>query len=67
MIQTITHKGLRLFFEKGNGSKLPSEYQTKIALIRQPPSILFRRDYGFLLKDDKLYPVIPTNGYPRFS
>ena len=33
MIQTVTHKGLRLFFEKGNGSKLPAEYLTKIALI----------------------------------
>jgi proteic killer suppression protein len=33
MIQTITHKGLRLFFEKGNGSRLPSEYLTKIGLI----------------------------------
>jgi proteic killer suppression protein len=33
MIQTITHKGLRLFFEKGNGSKLPAEYLSKIALI----------------------------------
>ena len=33
MIQTITHKGLRLFFEKGSGSKLPTEYLKKIALI----------------------------------
>jgi proteic killer suppression protein len=33
MIQTITHKGLRLFFEKGNGSKLPAEYLAKIALV----------------------------------
>jgi toxin HigB-1 len=33
MIQTITHKGLRLFFEKGSGSKLPAEYLSKIALI----------------------------------
>jgi proteic killer suppression protein len=33
MIQTITHKGLRLYFEKGNGSKLPAEHLTKIALI----------------------------------
>jgi proteic killer suppression protein len=33
MIQTIIHKGLRLFFEKGNGSKLPAGYLTKIALI----------------------------------
>jgi proteic killer suppression protein len=33
MIQTITHKGLRLFFEKGNGSKLPAEYLSKIAMI----------------------------------
>jgi len=33
MIQPITHKGLRLFLEKGNGSKLPNEYLTKIALI----------------------------------
>jgi proteic killer suppression protein len=33
MIHTITHKGLRLFFEKGNGSTLPAEYLAKIALI----------------------------------
>lgn len=33
MIQSITHKGLRLFFEKGNGSKLPTEYLTKISWI----------------------------------
>jgi proteic killer suppression protein len=33
MIQTITHKGLRLLFEKGNGSKLPAEYVTRIAMI----------------------------------
>lgn len=33
MIQTIIHKGLRFFFEKGNSSKLPAEYLTKIALI----------------------------------
>jgi len=33
MIQTISHKGLRLFFEKGNGSKLPAGYLSKIALI----------------------------------
>ncbi len=33
MIQTITHKGLRLFFKKGNGSRLPGEYLTKIGLI----------------------------------
>ncbi len=33
MIHTITHKGLHLFFEKGNGSTLPAEYLAKIALI----------------------------------
>ena len=33
MIQTFIHKGLRLYFEKRNGSKLPVEYLTKIALI----------------------------------
>ena len=33
MIQMIIHKGLRLFFEKRNGSKLPADYLTKIALI----------------------------------
>ncbi len=33
MIQTIIHKRVRLFFEKGNGSRLPREYLTKIALI----------------------------------
>lgn len=30
---SVTHKGLRLFFEKGNGSKLPTVYLAKIALI----------------------------------
>jgi proteic killer suppression protein len=33
MIQSIAHKGLRLFYEKGNGSKLPAAYLTKIALV----------------------------------
>ena len=33
MVQTIAHKGLRLYIEKGNGSKLPAEYLSKIALI----------------------------------
>lgn len=33
MIQMITHKGLRLFFERGNSSKLPADYLTKITLI----------------------------------
>jgi len=33
MIATITHKNLRLYFEDGNGSKLPHEQLTKIARI----------------------------------
>lgn len=33
MIKTIRHKGLRLYFENGNGSRLPSEYLNKIGLI----------------------------------
>jgi proteic killer suppression protein len=33
MIQTINHKGLRLFFEKGSGSKLPADYLSRITLI----------------------------------
>jgi proteic killer suppression protein len=33
MIKTITNKGLRLFYEKGNGSKLPTQYVPKIALF----------------------------------
>ncbi|NII26276.1 plasmid maintenance system killer [Pseudoflavitalea sp. X16] len=33
MIQSINHKGLRLFYEKGNGSKLPAEYLMKIAWV----------------------------------
>jgi proteic killer suppression protein len=33
MIATIIHKNLRLYFEDGNGSKLPHEQLTKIARI----------------------------------
>jgi proteic killer suppression protein len=30
VIQTIRHKGLRLYYETGNGSKLPKEQLAKI-------------------------------------
>lgn len=30
MIQSITHKGLRILFEKNDASKLPAEYVPKI-------------------------------------
>lgn len=33
MIKSIDHKRLRLFYEKGNGSKLPAEYLSKIARV----------------------------------
>jgi len=33
MILSIIHKGLRIYYEDGNGSKLPSEYLRKIARI----------------------------------
>lgn len=33
MIQSIYHKGLRLFFEHGNGAKLPAEFLKKIGYI----------------------------------
>lgn len=33
MILSINHKGLKLYYEEGNGSKLPSEYLRKIARI----------------------------------
>jgi proteic killer suppression protein len=33
MIKSIQHKGLRLFYEKGNGSKLPAEFLSRIVLI----------------------------------
>ena len=33
MILSINHKGLRLYYEDGNGSKLSSEYLKKIARI----------------------------------
>jgi toxin HigB-1 len=33
MILSINHKGLRLYYEEGNGSKLSSEYLRKIARI----------------------------------
>ncbi len=33
MIQSIRHKGLRLYYEEGNGSKLPRGQLTKIARI----------------------------------
>ncbi len=31
MIKSIIHKGLRLYYEEGNGSKLPREQLSKIA------------------------------------
>ena len=33
MILSIKHKGLLLFYEHGNGSKLPSQYLRKITRI----------------------------------
>lgn len=33
MITSIAHKGLRLYYEDGNSSKLPSEFLKKIARI----------------------------------
>ena len=33
MIISIAHKGLRLYYEGGNASKLPSEFLKKIARI----------------------------------
>jgi proteic killer suppression protein len=33
MIISINHKGLRLYYEDGNSSKLPSEFLKKIARI----------------------------------
>ena len=33
MIVSIRHKGLRLFYEKGDGSKLQTQHVTKIRLI----------------------------------
>jgi proteic killer suppression protein len=33
VIQTIRHKNLRLYFEEGNGAKLPYEQLAKIARI----------------------------------
>lgn len=33
MIATIRHKALRLYFEEGNGAKLPNTYLKKIAQI----------------------------------
>jgi toxin HigB-1 len=33
MIATIRHKSLRLYFEDGNGAKLPYDQLTKIARI----------------------------------
>ena len=33
MIQTIRHKGLRMFYESGNGGKLPKEQLAKISRI----------------------------------
>ena len=33
MIVTINHKGLRTYFEDGNGAKLPHDQLTKIARI----------------------------------
>ena len=33
MIQTIRHKGLRMYYESGNGGKLPKEQLAKISRI----------------------------------
>ena len=33
MIESIRHKGLKLFWEKGDSSKLPAAHITKIRLI----------------------------------
>jgi len=33
MIVSFRHKGLKLFYEKGDASKLPSKYISKIRLI----------------------------------
>lgn len=33
MVQTIRHKGLRIFYETGNGGKLPKEQLAKISRI----------------------------------
>jgi toxin HigB-1 len=33
MIQSIRHKGLRIFYETGNGGKLPKEQLAKISRI----------------------------------
>jgi len=33
MIATISHKSLRIYFEDGNGSKLPHEQLSKIARV----------------------------------
>jgi proteic killer suppression protein len=33
MIVSIQHRGLRSYYEEGNGSKLPSEYLRKISRI----------------------------------
>ena len=33
MIETIRHKGLRLFYERDDGSKLPAEMLPRIRLI----------------------------------
>jgi len=33
VIQSIRHKGLRLYYEEGDGSKLPSSHLSKIARL----------------------------------
>jgi proteic killer suppression protein len=33
MIATISHKNLRLYFEEGNGSKLPNDQLSKISRV----------------------------------
>jgi hypothetical protein len=50
MIESITHKGLRLYFEKGNGSKLPAEYLAKIALILDALDALASSDQSRLAR-----------------
>jgi hypothetical protein len=44
MIKSIQHKGLRLYYEESNGSKLPREHLIKIARILTAPDAVTSRE-----------------------
>lgn len=44
MIKTIRHKGLRLYYEKGNSSKLPKSQLSKISRVLTALNAIVSKD-----------------------